>query len=267
MASISSPARMPCSARGRMRGFRRSANGWASSPGKHASMSSRALQCAGGFPGHGEPCMRRRGPCARPATTSSKEIVRHLGGEALALEVQRRDAGTIGVPARGLQQRKVVFDLVVGGERARDAARAGGPPRRAPQRFPVSRSWKSLPPLLRLAIDHWFMTGLDASRKSRSFETPKGRQCAVSPSARRHPRLMRREHRHKTVCSTARRGLHRRPPRLAVSVADRCDGVRLDRLGDIEFQGNVGSRAADLHHPSERLRDRLATSSLIPALG
>jgi hypothetical protein len=46
-----------------------------------------------------------------------------LAGEALALEVERRDAGTIGVRARGLQQRKVVFDLVVGGERARDAAR------------------------------------------------------------------------------------------------------------------------------------------------
>ena len=60
---------------------------------------------------------------ARARDDIVQEIVRHLAGEALALEVERRDAGTIGVRARGLQQRKVVFDLVVGGERARDAAR------------------------------------------------------------------------------------------------------------------------------------------------
>jgi hypothetical protein len=60
---------------------------------------------------------------ARARDDIVQEIVCNLAGEALALEVERRDAGTIGVRARGLQQRKVVFDLVVGGERARDAPR------------------------------------------------------------------------------------------------------------------------------------------------
>jgi hypothetical protein len=49
-----------------------------------------------------------------------QELIGHLAGEALTLEIGSRNARMVGVRAGGLQEGEIVFDLIVGGERADD---------------------------------------------------------------------------------------------------------------------------------------------------
>ena len=51
-----------------------------------------------------------------------QKVILHLAGETFTFEVGGRNAGTVGVRSRRLQQGEVVLDLVVSGERAPNAA-------------------------------------------------------------------------------------------------------------------------------------------------